>query len=39
MTLAEGTVFAGYRIVRMRGSGGMGDVYLADHPRLPRKRR
>lgn len=32
-----GTVFAGFRIERLLGAGGMGSVYLADHPRLPRK--
>ena len=37
MTLAPGDVFAGYRIVRLLGSGGMGEVYLAQHPRLPRQ--
>ncbi|MGB8390953.1 serine/threonine-protein kinase [Mycobacterium sp.] len=37
MTLAPGDVFAGYRIVRLLGSGGMGEVYLAQHPRLPRR--
>src|SRR6201992_562295 len=35
--LAEGQVFAGYTIVRRLGAGGMGDVYLAQHPRLPRR--
>ncbi|MUM15321.1 serine/threonine protein kinase [Mycobacterium sp. CBMA271] len=37
MSLAVGEVFAGFTIVRMLGSGGMGEVYLADHPRLPRQ--
>lgn len=36
MPLAEGQVFAGYTIVRSLGAGGMGEVYLAQHPRLPR---
>jgi serine/threonine protein kinase, bacterial len=36
MPLGRGQVFAGYTIVRMLGSGGMGEVYLARHPRLPR---
>lgn len=36
MPLAEGSTFAGYTIVRRLGLGGMGEVYLAKHPRLPR---
>ncbi|MEB3051729.1 protein kinase [Mycolicibacter sp. MYC123] len=36
MTLEAGAVFAGYRIERLLGSGAMGEVYLARHPRLPR---
>ncbi|MFD8098651.1 protein kinase [Nocardia fluminea] len=33
----EGGVFAGYTIDRLLGRGGMGSVYLARHPRLPRR--
>jgi serine/threonine protein kinase, bacterial len=36
MPLAAGQTFAGFTIVRPLGSGGMGEVYLAEHPRLPR---
>lgn len=36
MPLANGEVFAGYQILRPLGFGGMGEVYLVQHPRLPR---
>lgn len=36
MTLLAGTEFAGYTIIRSIGAGVMGEVYLAQHPRLPR---
>ncbi len=36
MPLADGQSFAGYTILRHLGSGGMGEIYLAQHPRLPR---
>ena len=36
MPLTKGDVFAGYTVVRLLGTGGMGEVYLVEHPRLPR---
>ncbi|WP_280235758.1 serine/threonine-protein kinase [Nocardia cyriacigeorgica] len=35
--MQPGSVFAGYQIERRLGRGGMGSVYLAKHPRLPRR--
>src|ERR1700755_1505284 len=37
MPLAQGQEIAGYTIVRSIGAGGMGEVYLAQHHRLPRR--
>jgi serine/threonine-protein kinase len=36
MPLASGATFAGYSILRLLGSSGTGEVYLAQHPRFPR---
>jgi serine/threonine-protein kinase len=37
MPLPDGATFAGFTILALLGSGGMGEVYLAQHPRLPRQ--
>jgi serine/threonine-protein kinase len=37
MPLGADQQFADYVIVRRLGAGGMGEVYLAQHPRLPRR--
>ncbi|MBW8711042.1 MAG: protein kinase, partial [Mycobacterium sp.] len=37
MSLAPGQTFAGYAILKRLGSGAMGEVYLVEHPRLPRR--
>lgn len=37
MPLTDGAVFAGYRILGLLGTGGMGEVYLVQHPRLSRR--
>jgi serine/threonine protein kinase, bacterial len=37
MPFSNGEIFAGFRILGLLGSGGMGEVYLAEHPRLPRR--
>ena len=36
MSLNPGSAFAGYRVVRSLGKGGMGEVYLVQHPHLGR---
>lgn len=33
----DGSTFAGYTLVHCLGAGGMGEVYVAAHPRLPRQ--
>jgi serine/threonine protein kinase, bacterial len=37
LALTGGAPFAGYTILRQLGVGGMAEVYLALHPRLPRR--
>ncbi|MDP7707114.1 serine/threonine-protein kinase [Mycobacterium sp. TY815] len=37
MLFHDGDTFAGHTILSLLGSGGMGEVYLAVHPRLPRR--
>jgi serine/threonine-protein kinase len=37
MPPGQGDAFAGFAILRRLGSGGMGEVYLVEHPRLPRR--
>jgi serine/threonine-protein kinase len=37
MALRTGETFAGFTVVPLLGSGGMGEVYLVEHPRLPRR--
>jgi serine/threonine protein kinase, bacterial len=37
LALSGGAPFAGYTILRQLGVGGMAEVYLALHPRLPRR--
>jgi serine/threonine protein kinase, bacterial len=37
MPLVSGATAAGFHIVRLLGGGQIGELYLADHPRLPRQ--
>jgi serine/threonine protein kinase len=35
--IAIGSIVSGYRVERVLGAGGMGTVYLAQNPELPRR--
>lgn len=37
MPLLSGSTFAQFKIVKLLGAGAMGQVYLAEHPRLPKR--
>lgn len=37
VSLTSGESFAGFRVIKSLGAGGMGEVFLVDHPRLPRR--
>ncbi|OPX05563.1 serine/threonine-protein kinase PknH/PknJ [Mycobacterium sp. AT1] len=37
MPMDRGQKFAGFTVVALLGAGGMGEVYLVEHPRLPRR--
>ncbi|OJZ71704.1 nuclease PIN [Mycobacterium paraffinicum] len=37
LSISSGAPFAGYTVLRQLGAGGMAEVYLALHPRLPRR--
>lgn len=37
VSLTSGESFAGFRVIRSLGAGGMGEVFLVEHPRLPRR--
>ena len=37
VSLTSGESFGGFRVIRSLGAGGMGEVFLVEHPRLPRR--